>query len=441
MATHGSLFPFDISKDDWTSYVMRLKYYFEANNVTEAGKKKSMLLAVCGPATFRRISSLLTHTRLESINFHDLVGEVKEFHDPKPSTTVQRFQFNTRERAQGESIAVYVAALRKLGEHCIYGDSLNEIISDCLVCGANHDTIQPRLLAEKELTLERAFEVAQIVEAAEKNSKIIKNRSNGKQETLHYSETGFTHKDRKSDKEFKKNPTCYWCGGPHLAPSCWFKDTICRFCKKKGHVEKVCRSKTNPKQSLSAPERNFYVQEEQTLQLEDAEAYGMYTVNSSTRKPIILDVYLNEIPIKMELDTGASPSIISSTTYMAITQQSKSSSLEKSAILLKTYTGESIKVLGTTSVNARYGNQKELLTIHVVDGNGPDLMGRDWLSHFNIISWCEVNHVTKPLQGMLDKHSDVFDKDLGCMKGVEEPWRLNQRSSQFFLNLVLYLTY
>ncbi len=32
---------------------------------------------------------------------------------------------------------------------------------------------------------------------------------------------------------------------------------------------------------------------------------------------------------------------------------------------------------------------------------------------------CEVNHVTKPLQDMLDKHSDVFDKDLGCMKGVE----------------------
>ena len=42
MATHGSLFPFDISKDDWTSYVLRLKYYFEANNVTEAGKKKSI---------------------------------------------------------------------------------------------------------------------------------------------------------------------------------------------------------------------------------------------------------------------------------------------------------------------------------------------------------------------------------------------------------------
>ena len=73
MATHGSLFPFDLSKDDWTLYVLRLKYYFEA------GKKKSILVAVCGPPTFHRISSLLTPTRLESINFHDLLVKSRSF--------------------------------------------------------------------------------------------------------------------------------------------------------------------------------------------------------------------------------------------------------------------------------------------------------------------------------------------------------------------------
>ena len=201
---------------------------------------------MCGPATFRSISSLLTPTRLESINFHDLVGEVKEFYYPKPSITVQCFQFNTRERAPSESIAVYVSALRKQGEHCGYGDPLNEMIRDRLVCGLNNDTIQTRLLAEKELTFERTFEIAQSIEAAEKNSKVIKNGSNGNLETLHYRVTGFPHKDRNSDKECEKNPACNRCGGLHLAPSCRFKETICRFCKKKGHVEKVCRSKANP---------------------------------------------------------------------------------------------------------------------------------------------------------------------------------------------------
>ena len=86
--------------------------------MTEADKKKSILLTACGPATFRRIGSLLTTDRLEAIAYNDLIEEVKNFYDPKPSTIVQRFQFNTRERASGETIATYVAALRKLAEHC-----------------------------------------------------------------------------------------------------------------------------------------------------------------------------------------------------------------------------------------------------------------------------------------------------------------------------------
>ncbi len=116
-----------------------------------------------------------------------------------------------------------------------------------------------------------------------------------------------------------------------------------------------------------------------------------------------------------------------------------SSSLEKSAILPKNYTGEAIKVLGTTSVSSRYVDQKEVLTIHVVDE--PDLMGRDWLSHFDIICLCEVNHVTKPLQDILDKYSDVFDKDLGCMKGVEVTLEVKSEVKPKKINLVLCLTY
>ena len=36
---------------------------------------------------------------------------------------------------------------------------------------------------------------------------------------------------------------CYRCGGAHLATDCHFKDSECRWCKKKGHIARVCRSK------------------------------------------------------------------------------------------------------------------------------------------------------------------------------------------------------
>ena len=123
-----------------------------------------------------KISSLITSDRLEGISYDDLVSEVKDFYDPKPSIIVQRYQFYTRERTGTETIATYVAALRKLAEHCSYGDKLNEMIRDRLVCGVNHATIQPRLLAEKDLTYEKAIELAQAVEAAEKNTKILSSK-------------------------------------------------------------------------------------------------------------------------------------------------------------------------------------------------------------------------------------------------------------------------
>ena len=126
MATHGTLTAFDPGKEDWTLYVLRIKFYFDANGVTDAGKKKSILLTACGSSAFTKISSLFTTERLDEIGYDNLVAEAKKFYDPKPSVIVTRF--HSRMRAPGESIASYVAALRKLAEHCSYGDRLNEMI-------------------------------------------------------------------------------------------------------------------------------------------------------------------------------------------------------------------------------------------------------------------------------------------------------------------------
>ena len=84
---------------------------------------------------------------------------------------VRRFQFNTRKQQAGETVAEYVAALHKAAEFCNYGDSLSEMLRDRLVCGITDTSVQKRLLAEKDLTLDKAFSLAQSVEIAEKGAK------------------------------------------------------------------------------------------------------------------------------------------------------------------------------------------------------------------------------------------------------------------------------
>ena len=48
----------------------------------------------------------------------------------------------------GKSIASYVARLQALAEDCEFGDNLNEMLRDCLVCGVNNEQLQHRLLAQ-----------------------------------------------------------------------------------------------------------------------------------------------------------------------------------------------------------------------------------------------------------------------------------------------------
>ena len=85
---------------------------------------------------------------------------VKDCYDPKLSIIVQRYKFNSHVRAAEESIATYVAALHQIAEYCNYNDSQQDILRDRLVCGVNHQSIQCRLLTEKDLTYEKAIELA-----------------------------------------------------------------------------------------------------------------------------------------------------------------------------------------------------------------------------------------------------------------------------------------
>ena len=172
-ATQGAISQFDAKVEDFASYIERLNYYFIANDVTTDQKKKSILLTVCGPTTFKLIRNLADAHQLEAKPYEEIVKMVKDHCDPKPSCIVQHFKFNTRSRGADESIAAYVTALREIAKHCQYKD-LPEMLRDRLVCGVNHEGIRQRLLSEKDLKYDRALEIAQSMESAEQGSSDIK---------------------------------------------------------------------------------------------------------------------------------------------------------------------------------------------------------------------------------------------------------------------------
>ena len=87
---------------------------------------------------------------------------------------------------EGESIATYVAVLRALAEYCEYGDSLNIMLHNKLVCSVNHKGIQCHLLSEKDLTYDKTLEIALAMEATAKDTKDLQATSNPPPPGLNY---------------------------------------------------------------------------------------------------------------------------------------------------------------------------------------------------------------------------------------------------------------
>ena len=83
---------------------------------------------------------------------------------PKQNVTVLRYKFNTRDQRSDENIDQYVTELRRLANDCSYGELLEEMIRDRIVCGTNNPQIKEKLLQAETLDLSRAINIARGIE-------------------------------------------------------------------------------------------------------------------------------------------------------------------------------------------------------------------------------------------------------------------------------------
>ena len=119
------------------------------------------------------------------------------------------------------------------------------------------------------------------------------------------------------------------------------------------------------------------------------------------------------IPLEMEVDTGASLSLVSEETYR---RRWPHGELQQSQLRLHTYSGEPIQVKGSLQVLARHGGQEVHLPLTVVKGSGPSLLGKDWLSQLQI-DWEQVCHISASAMESLLECKKLFEPGLGKLKG------------------------
>lgn len=246
-AAFGKIEAFEEASETWEHYTERLGHYFDANAIgnqeaADQNRRKAILLSVCGSKVYKLMSDLLAPTKPGDKSYDELVKIMQDHYAPKPSEIVQRFKFNNRFRQQNESVSDYVAALRNIAEHCNFNDTLETMIRDRIVCGIANDRIQRRLLSEQDLTFKKAYEISHAMEMAAKDVLDL-HLPKPPQETVNK-----VKHQNKPRKPSHKTKSCYRCGGDHDHSDCRFKDVVCFYCDKKGHIQDKCEIKLKDSQ-------------------------------------------------------------------------------------------------------------------------------------------------------------------------------------------------
>ena len=171
----------------------------------------------------------------------------------------------------------------------------------------------------------------------------------------------------------------------HSPEKCFHRKAQCHGCQKFGHIVAKCPEKRAPreprarsgesKKKKKKPGGIHNVEESESMAPPvDKTAWPMFTIvhNQGRSKELIVPVLIGRKPVDMEVDTGASVTIIPNSVW---TDVLAAKSLQRTDVKLRSYSGHEIPVLGETKVHVSYGDQQACLPVFVTASDGPTLLG------------------------------------------------------------------
>ena len=461
----GELEKFDINGDEpFENYKERVEFYCQYKQITDATIQKATFLSAMGPDTYAMVKNLCTPAKPSEKTLKELTDMIEDHLSPKKNVIMERFRFNSRNRKEGESVKEYIVELKKLVRDCKYGDKLNEMIRDRLVCGIGDVTIQRKMLMKEDLTYDDAVKIAVGTELTTKQAGEMSTSAAG----------GIKNEPDPLNKvdDQERGRKCTRCGDPrHHPDKCFYKDEVCYGCNKRGHISRVCRDKkkkdkSQEKKQDKKPGKPSHSQKnvshegaeggdgENSKDSSDGgdlyslpfyhvecesgeEEYHVYRCEIRREDPFYHSMSLSGRKVTFEVDTGASLTVIG---HEQFKRQFKGEKLESTNVLLKTYTGEKIRPVGRYDVSVMSQGRSMKLPLVVTPGDSPNLLGRNWLTRIRI-DWNQVfcvNRVSqeqspREIEDLQEEFEEVFRPELGTFKDVRVKIELQEGAEPKFM--------
>lgn len=447
MSVFGSVPVFNYKCDEWSVHVAQLRNFFLANGIndtTDAGgsKRRAILLNCMAQDSYRLTRDLLYPVSPETAAYTVIIETLNAHFDPKKCVYAERYKFYSAKKESHESVLEYAARLRGLASECNFGSALEMCLSDRFVLGIDSSAIREKLYREDptKLTLAKAQEVACAVESAQKVACVADFQMAVKQEPLHYTKArqgsggagaGGARPGR-GDNGGGEPARCSVCGGKtHGAADCGYRHLNCDICGVKGHLKKVCSSKSaqsdvshkNPKNKKSKS-RNHYLCESD----DNCDFSPVNNIRCTDEKPMAVDVCVRDVTLSMEVDSGSGVSALPAAIWHRYFPKAV---LGESQKILRTYSGSVLSPVGVCELPVTYNKVTHTINFYIVNDGPVPLLGRDFMSKFNLalvaLNFCSVdfNHV-------LGKYESLFSDKLGTFNKYKLSLHLNENATPKF---------
>jgi len=434
---------FDPTVTNWKRWLKRFEGAVTVFKIPEA-QKVAYLLHFIGSKSFDILCDKLAPLDPYTQTYNTVASHLEDFYAPAPLEIAENYRFHQRKQSDGESIHQYVAVLHKLSINCNFGSYLKMALRNQFVFGFTSRRTQARLLETKNLTFDKAVEIALSMELTEKDVNQIQAAGASSVDYMGQKESAVKMKDKSSQHKkpvnrpvsFQKakralpvvsnhknntggtnNITCYRCGGKHLASKCTLnREIACTNCGIKGHLAKVCMRKNK----VSAH------------QLSDI--LWMNSEHFKHRDRYFAPVVLNGKEIRFEIDSGAAVTIVSK--YF-LKRWFPDAQIKKSDLQLFTFCKTTITVIGYVEIQVCYKGITRLLNMYITAMDREPLMGREWIRQLGVQLTDTVftlsSSTENELHKILREYENGLDPSCTKIKQLQARLTLKENAKPIFL--------
>ena len=327
-------------------------------------------IAQCGLQALEKIQCIVAPNDVNKMKFSELQQKIQTYLQPNARLVIaERTRFYKTKQNMNESVTDFVARLRKEAIYCQFdklkdsADPTEEMVKVALVAGLNDAAVTEKVLECMQTSELTVMQVQEFVQQCEQVKGFVRQQS-----VVASSKDDVKYEVNQSLAKPKQVQDCRFCGKNHPIHKCPAFGKVCSNCGKKNNFAAVCRAKDNV--HYSAVSKNCKNVEDEIFYISDANLQ-IYSLND-----VMIDVNIYSMSTKMQKDTGADISLISSRIWKDLGRPT----LRSASRHLEAYDGHMLPTLGKFNAIVDYNGHPPRLDLTVVRSEKNfGLLGRDYL--------------------------------------------------------------